>query len=541
MEKIIGRDATVLSDEFGFLDDRTSLVKGQINRVFQNISAFSQEMEAARNYIDFERVKKEINDFLMFVFEDALKGKSADFVLGFEQSNISKYQTKHEVEKVELIRLLALKNKFYTETLRNITSLGKLDAILKPEEKEDLLNMIESGVFSFLDDVYVEWYANVYNGENEGIKNGKLVYGGVKDGEIVPLKSLSEKEIVIDDEKLSNIHNDHIRSYLLAFSHFIKEGITDYDSWVDAEISEVKSWQDRNSIFGLVAPMEDYIYPRLLIEPELMVFLRNLDKKVDFEDFYGLSEEYFGERYGMDHMTLDFVETLLQTGHSSCSGFIGKAFPNDTELSEREGNCILLKDTKMKETVMNAKKGLKALLGDDFQIDDEKLYNELIKEVTYHEFGHSLFVKGHGDSLLEEAKATLFYYLQIFRENKIVPYTENDITRVVEFTIMDSIRNLERINQSSSKKYVILTKLNLSLLYSSSLIYWENDRLVIDANMVKFEIFLSAMKDMLDYIKNLYSLEEQDRSVEESRFLTNLEVQVQGNIARMIGVLNNPL
>lgn len=108
----------------------------------------------------------------------------------------------------------------------------------------------------------------------------------MKEGKIVPLKSLSANEIIIDDEKLSRIHDSNIRSYLLAFSRFIKEGITDYDTWVDAEISEVRSWQDRDNIFGLVAPMEDYMYPELLIEPELIIFLRNLEKKVNFEDFY---------------------------------------------------------------------------------------------------------------------------------------------------------------------------------------------------------------------------------------------------------------
>lgn len=117
------------------------------------------------------------------------------------------------------------------------------------------------------------------------------------------------------------------------------------------------------------------------------------------------------------------------------------------------------------------------------------------------------------------------------------PYTESDIARVVEFTIMDSIRNLERINQSSSKKYVILTKLNLSLLYTSSLIYWEGDRLMIDANEVKFDMFISAMKDMLYYIKSLYMLDEQDLRDEEDTFLTNLEAQVQENISKMIGII----
>ena len=109
--------------------------------------------------------------------------------------------------------------------------------------------MIESGVFSFLDEIYVNWYTNIYNGTNKGIKSDKLVYGGVKDGKVTDLASLSDKEVKIDDEKLSRIHDTNIRTYLLAFSKFIQEGTTDYDAWVGAEISEVKSWQDRENIF----------------------------------------------------------------------------------------------------------------------------------------------------------------------------------------------------------------------------------------------------------------------------------------------------
>lgn len=45
---------------------------------------------------------------------------------------------------MDLIKLLVLKNTLYTETLRSIVSLGKLDTILGPEGREDLLNMVES-------------------------------------------------------------------------------------------------------------------------------------------------------------------------------------------------------------------------------------------------------------------------------------------------------------------------------------------------------------------------------------------------------------
>ena len=68
---------------------------------------------------------------------------------------------------------------------------------------------------------------------------------------------------------------------------------------------------------------------------------------------------------------------------------------------------------------------------------------------------------------------------------------------MVEFTVIDSIRNLERINQPSAKKYVILTKLNLSFLFTSGLIYWNrNNKLAINVDREKFEAFLSKMKDI---------------------------------------------
>lgn len=508
-------------------------IKNQIQIVVQNISIFSNNIEQAQNYWDFERVKKEINNFLMNVFQNILKDKSPDFILWFEQSNISKYQTKYDLDKIDLIKLLILKNKFYTETLRNIVSLWKLDLILSIEEKEDLLNMIDSWIFSFLDDLYLEWYIQIYDSKNEWIESEKLSYGWVKNGKVVALKELSKKEIKIDDEKLAKIHNSHLKEYLLLFSKFIKDWITDYDTWIDAEIHEIKSWQDRNNIFWFVAPMEDYMYPGVLVEPELIIFLRNLGKNVIFEDFYWLSEWYFGERFWMDNMTLDFVETLLQTWDSAFWGFIWKAFPNDVELSKREWNCIILRDTKMKDVVNNAKKGLKALLWDDFVIDFDKLYNELIKEVAYHEFWHNLFVKWHWSSLLEEAKATLFYYLRVYNENEENAYNEDDIRRVVEFTIMDSIRNLERMNESSAKKYVILTKMNLAYLFASELVYWENDKLIIDTDSTKFYTFVRWLKDMLFLIKDLYKFENEKLKEEEDKILTKIENNVWEHIKKM--------
>lgn len=538
MDRINHWEDIMQPKENELLDNTTSIFKDQISLFIQNITSFSSNIDAAKDFADFERIKKEIKDFLVSIFEEMMKWKSSDFITWFEQSNISKYHTEHELQKIDLMKLIAMKNRFYLETLREIVSNWKLDSILKHKDSEDIVNIIESWVFSFLDDVFIEWYKNVYNGENEWITSEELVYWWVKGGRIVDLATLAENEIIIDDEKLRKINNEHIRKYLLTFSKFIKDWTTDYKSWVDAEVLEVKSWQNRDDILWIVGPMEDYISPGLLVEPELMLLMKNLNKKINFEDFYGLSEEYYGNRYWMDNMTLDFVETLLQTWDCSFGGFIGKAFPNDVELSNKEWNCIIIKDTNMKQVVDNAKKWLLVLFWEDFIIDDEKLYNELIKQVAYHEFGHSLFIKWNFKSLLEEAKATLFYYLKVFHENTIESYSEEDIRRVIEFTVMDSIRNLERINESASKKYVILTKMNLSHLFANWLLQWEGDKLAIDSSKEKFEEFILAMRKALEYIKENYKLDDESLKKEEARYLIELEENIKENVWKMVSKLN---
>lgn len=41
--------------------------------MFQHIPAFAEQLDAAKDYADFERIKNEINDFLMQMFEGMLE------------------------------------------------------------------------------------------------------------------------------------------------------------------------------------------------------------------------------------------------------------------------------------------------------------------------------------------------------------------------------------------------------------------------------------------------------------------------------------
>ncbi len=81
MEKAEAGDYIIPNTQSGDIDNITSTIKDQTNLLMQSIAAFSEKMEVARSYSDFERIKREINEFLMHMFADVLKGKSADFIL----------------------------------------------------------------------------------------------------------------------------------------------------------------------------------------------------------------------------------------------------------------------------------------------------------------------------------------------------------------------------------------------------------------------------------------------------------------------------
>lgn len=197
---------------------------------------------------------------------------------------------------------------------------------------------------------------------------------------------------MIQSQKLDMIQDTNIRGYLQSIDTLLKQGDHAYDAWVHAERFESANWKDQSTGLGFVSPMEDYFFPGVLVEPEIIFFLRSSEANFPYSDFYTLSEKFFGEKYGMDKMTCNQVETILEGGDSTFSGFIGKAFPNDQTLSDTEGNNIILKRSKMLEVVENAKKPMESLFPQN-TLDYEALFGELMKEVSYHEFGHSLFIK----------------------------------------------------------------------------------------------------------------------------------------------------
>jgi len=357
-------------------------------------------------------------------------------------------------------------------------------------------------------------------GENSLSPSEFPVYGGMKLWKRVGYNEFSS--ITIDVSQFQYIHNSDLREYLQRISGFIADGNYAYADWVGAEFYESKIWQNQSSEIGFVAPMEDYVFPWVFIEPEIILFLKDTRNPVRYSDFYNLSEKFFNERYGMDYMTCTHVETVLEGWDASYSGFIGKAFPNDENLSKKEGNNIILRTSPMRKVVLNSHETMHRLFPGK-AIDFDVLFLELLREVTYHEFGHSLFVKWHPTSQLEEAKATLFYYLWVYDSHKQSPYSPKDKEKVVLFTIMDSIRNIERMTQPEFKKYLILTRSILMPLFESWLVKIGDWWLELDMRDEFFDAFLSSLRTLLVDIQKLYTLDNKEIEERERVLLENID------------------
>lgn len=162
-------------------------------------------------------------------------------------------------------------------------------------------------------------------------------------------------------------------------------------------------------------------------------------------------------------------------------------------------------------------------------INSKVLLSELVKQVTYHEFWHNLFVKCHPTSLLEEAKASLFYYLDVY-DNREVYYPE-DIEIVTLFSVMDSLRNIERMDKPEYHKYFILTEVVLAYLFESWLLEIGENGLVIHPETYRFESFLTKTKDLLYKIRELYALDDITMKKWEDGFLGHIDTKAMPYIS----------
>ncbi len=511
---------------------------------------FVKSINVLEKYEDFIVLKNEVNSFIIDIFNEKLEWKNAEFVRAFEFWNLWLYNLDNEEnsndEYNELFKLIIQKNKFYLDVFSKLLTGWKFDNILKEDEINDSYHIIESWILQYFDELYYNWYQSAIDDqhqEKDEINNLKIktvdwnpIYWGLKDKKFVWYKEFEEdKGIYVKTNLFEYIKNPELKQYFMSVMSFINSGVTNYHSWVWIDELAIRTWQKREWNFWLITPIENYIH-KWLVELETILFLKNKSQnnRFDIKKIVSLSEELYLDSYWMNKVTLDIVETFIEWWQSTVSGFIWKNSPNDPDQSERLWSFILLKDSDVLDSINHALPLFKTLLQKDWLSNKAETYNEIMKHLVYHEFGHNLFIKWNKESKREEAKASLYYYAELWRENDLEEYNEEKIQLVVESALIMWLRDLVRLSNPSAQKHVLRWKVILNNLFVSWLIDFNWDKLEINSTKENFNEFLRISKIWLDRIQKSYN--NFNINIEEE-YIQKLENKIWKNIDKMLEII----
>ncbi len=521
--------------------DMQSIQEVNADISFVQIQEFLESLDEVGDFSEFITFKRKLNDKIMEFFVQQTENRSDEFQKALHQWNID-ILSEDDPQKETVKKLLYQKNRIYNQLLHSALQKGIFNKLLTTKQIRDIQNLISSWILEYFDELFLNFEEtakqNIHSW-NLPAEPEQLNFGGVQNWEYVPYKYLVENSN-INMEIIEQIDDDNLRSYLVWIVDLLNNWIMSYDDWLEQEEKTMQWWKEKKNPLWVIAPIESYVLAKRCIQPELAFFLKDTSLDTDNTSFQQLSKKFFGEEYKMEDVILEFVEPVLEWWDSTFSGFIWKAFPNNSNIAQKYWNMIIIKLDSMNCVLDNAQKAMYSFFGKEFEFDRETLREELIKEVTYHEFWHSLFIKWHSKSLMEELKATLFYFLKLYDENQVEVYNDDEIKKIVEFAVMDSIRNIQRMDNPTFQKYLISTKVILFYLFENNILeWWDDDRLTINTDSNLFLNFLGNLKKELDYIKYLYELDDQTREQEENNHLQNLQNKIDNDIDKMYEIILN--
>ena len=264
--------------------------------------------------------------------------------------------------------------------------------------------------------------------------------------------------------------------------------------------------------------MENY-HKDYLIDLWYEIHLSEHIQKEEIQNIQDLSNKYFWSWFGMNKISLTFVEMMLTGGDNSFIQVLWRSFPNDEKLSNKFWKIIYIAKERNITSANTVVEKLQKLW-----INVNKTSMKFIKlaEVKYHEFWHSLFKEDKpNDSILEELKATLFYYLNLYDQKLTVDifwYEE-----LIWFIITEYIRRITQQNNPSSFQYWLLDSFIYNKAVKNNLILLENWRITINKNSKWLAKFLEDMKNALFEIQRLYKIKDnKKRKEEELKFVWDI-------------------
>lgn len=487
---------------------------------FDEVGILIQQIE---EYVN-KRFEPILNEFFDENFKKSFFENRYESIRSFEyfinQDNDLDKDQKEELilfRRNKIREFLLLKNKFIRQILKELLQRWYFDNILSKQDINDLILLIDSWFLEFFDSIFVFWERNLNENKDLNIEDDKIYYWGVEENEIVSYNAFVWVDIEKIKKKISQLNNINLKNYILWFIDLVKSGKFDYDSFVKLEQIKVEDWKQDQKINQKYSIK--FVFNPALIDPEFEIHLVESVRGKELKYIIDLSKKYYWTDYWMEKISFNFTEILLSWWRTSFVRVLWRSFPNDKELSYKYGKVIYLIKSRNLNSIERGDNYLSQL---GFKINKNIFKNIIFDEVKYHEFGHSLFLESKYDSLLEELKATLFYFLYLYDKVNTYDNTvdEEFIKNVVYFVIQDFIKRLSYKWSKSSKKYWILSWHILKRLIQVWLVKLSDNRLYVDANRDKFRNFLENLKTDLDKIKEIYELPTlKEKKEKEEEFL----------------------
>ncbi|MDD4151901.1 MAG: hypothetical protein PHR68_04770 [Candidatus Gracilibacteria bacterium] len=503
-----------------------------------SILDFLNSINSPLNMEDFVEFKKILNKKICDIFSSFFVDEDKNFKMTFEFSDLNFFIGNSD-KKEYMRKLLVKKHEIFSLIFLVSIKEGKLDKIFSEDEKNTLSSLIESKIFKYFNELLISWQKSeeyFHEGKNKKyIKLPNLSYSGLVDGKLTAYKDILSPDFVNGD-KLGDLKiNEFDKYFNNYFIKFINSGIIPFKKWLDAEHLSIDSWENKDSNLCFSVPIETYQRHNVLVDLELEVFMKNEDN--EYKNLASsLSENYFDSDFDISNIKFFIVEPILSSGVVITKGILGKSFPNNPQITEERGTFIYSIKSRFGEELLLKSKSLYEKFG--LKDVDEKMFaKNSIEHVAFHEYGHSLFIKGNRNTQLEETKASLFYDLYLYEKNKEKTFNQNEIAELLKFFFIEILRKLKNLGNSALNQYIIREKIILNLLLKNDLIFWNNDESIgFDPDSKKFTKFLEELKDLLFKIKEIYS--DENGKDEESKILMNLEEDIEEEAVNIFNRIN---
>jgi len=470
------------------------------------------------NIEEFSEIKNNILEKINDYLKTRYSNENGNFKKSFEEWRYNAFDSENLDQHKKILNLFNLRNKIYLQILSSLLKKWVFNNILWKDDIINLITLIESELFESVDNLAIDIKLdllknNFYKDENIGW----LHYGYIKNWEIMSWRKICNNSFKMPSCYVKNMKEWYLEKYFNWFLNFIENNNTNYDDFIKLEENEVKSWKN-NEKLTFTVPIEKYDTPHTID----LWFEFHLSKPLEQEELssiMSMSEKYFNDGYNMDKISLAFTEMLITSWDNNLKKVLWRSFPNDKRLSDKYWKIIYIAKSRNLELAEKTFIDLKNLW-----FDPSELLHKWIRlgEVKFHEFWHSLFsdIKPK-DNLLEELKATLYYFLYLYEEKDELE--DNEKKSVIEFVIWDFIRRISQKNVKSSYQYWLLENYIFDKAVKNNLIKLENDKLSIDIDTDNFDKFLEILKDTLFDIKKIYTIKhDTNRAEEEVKFIWDI-------------------